>query len=559
MPKDFQPMRYRVLLSVVLLFSMGACAETALVEADTTSTPEPVLVSSPEPSLTRLTQAQYHNAVLDLLGSEVTVPSSLEPDLPLDHLLAIGASSTTISPRGAEKYEAGARSIARQVYENIALRRSLATCDGMDNWTGCYGDFAASFGQRVWRRPLTENEVETLVGLGVQAQVALGQSRNEQVNAEDFYRGIEMIITALLQSPHFLYRVEMGEAHPEVAGERRVTSYEMASRLSFFLWNSIPDSALLAAAEANELTTMSGRSAQVERMLHDPKLRRSVRNFFWEWWQLFELDQLTKDPTIYKHYSPELGDMAAEETLQLVEHVVLERDVDVAELLTTRTTFVNRRLAAIYNIPAVVEDGFAMTQLPAEGLRRGFLGQVSFLAQNAHPVSTSATLRGIFVREILMCETIPPPLSEVNTALPEPSADAKTMRERLTVHMEDPACASCHKLTDLVGLTLENFDGIGRSRWTENGVVIDASGELDGVTYNDALGLVDALVDSPKYASCMVNTLYSYALGRSSKAGDVEQLLQLTDRFVRNGRRFKQLMADVALSTGFERLGTVAP
>ncbi len=200
-----------------------------------------------------------------------------------------------------------------------------------------------------------------------------------------------------------------------------------------------------------------------------------------------------------------------------------------------------------------------MTQLPVEGLRRGFLGQVSFLAQNAHPVSTSATLRGLFVREILLCETIPPPLSDVNTALPEPSADAKTMRERLTVHMEDPTCATCHKLTDLVGLTLENFDGIGRSRWTENGVVIDASGELDGATYNDVLGLVDALADNSKFASCVVNRLYSYALGRSSVGGDAQQLLQLTERFVRNGRRFKQLMADVALSTGFERLGAVSP
>ena len=293
--------------------------------------------------------------------------------------------------------------------------------------------------------------------------------------------------------------------------------------------------------------------------MEDPKLKRSIRNFFWEWWQLFKLNALTKDPTVYTHYSPDLGGMAAEETLRLVEHVVLEQDTDMAELLTSRTTFVNRRLAAIYNIPAVTRDGFGQTEFPADSPRRGFLGQVSFLAQNAHPVSTSVTLRGIFVREILLCQSIPPPLSEVNTALPEPAPDAKTMRDRLTVHMEDPTCAACHTLTDLVGLTLEHFDGIGRYRLTDDGATIDASGELDGATYDDALGLQDALTDHPEFAKCAVKTLYSYALGRRALLGDMAQLGQLTERFQANGRRFKQLMADVALSTGFERIGEVAP
>jgi len=546
------------IVSLLLCFPV-ACAETNESAPMGPGLAPPVEVSPPEPSLTRLTQAQYGNAVLDLLGADIAVPSSLEPDVALEYLIAIGASSTTISPRGAEKYEEAARSIARQVYENSELRESLTTCEDIAGWTACYGEFAADFGRRVWRRPLTTAEVEVLVELAIQAQLALGQSTDASVMADDYYRGVEMVMTALLQSPYFLYRVELGEAAPDSSTDRRVTAYEMASRLSFFLWNSIPDEALLDEAESEALMTMAGRQAQVERMIEDPRLARSVRNFFWEWWQLFELDELTKDPTIYKHYSADLGEMAAEETLQLVEHVVLDRDADIAELLTTRTTFVNRRLAAIYNIPAAVQDGFGMTQLPSDGHRRGFLGQVSYLAQNAHPVSTSATLRGLFVREILLCEKIPPPLSEVNTALPEPSPDAKTMRERLTVHMEDPTCATCHKLTDLIGLTLENFDGIGRFRWTENGETIDASGELDGTLYDNALGLHDALAANPKFANCAVNKVYAYALGRSVVPGDAQQVVQLSERFQSNGRRFKQLMMDVALSSGFERLGEVTP
>jgi hypothetical protein len=547
-----------VLVACLFILS-GACGASTEPTSKGHGIPEPVQVDPPEPSLTRITQAQYGHAIVDLLGPDIAVPTSLEPDVALEHLIAIGSSSTTISPRGAEKYEEAARSVARQVVENEALRQSLTLCESMREWPACYEKFAVDFGRRVWRRPISAEEADTLVGLATQAQQALGLSEGGSVVEDDYYLGIEMMLSALFQSPHFLYRVELGEPLPDDPTNHRVTGYEMASRLSFFFWNSVPDLALLDAAEAGFLGTSEERLVHVQRMMDDPKLRRSVRNFFWEWWQLFELDQLTKDPTIYKHYSSDLGVMAAEETLQLVEHVVLDRDVDMVELLTTRTTFVNRRLAAIYNIPAVVEDGFGMTELPADGLRRGFLGHVSFLAQNAHPVSTSPTLRGLFVRELLLCESIPPPLSEVNTALPEPTPDAKTMRERLTVHMEDPTCAGCHALTDLVGLTLENFDGIGRFRWTENEVTIDASGELDGVTYNDALGLQETLGENPKFARCAVNMLYSYALGRPLGAGDTDQYLQLTERFEANGRRFKQLMVDVALSTGFERVGEVSP
>ena len=220
------------------LLVSGACGTSTEPTPTAPGIPDPVQVDPPEPSLTRITQAQYGHAIVDLLGPDIAVPTSLEPDVALKHLIAIGSSSTTISPRGAEKYEEAARSVARQVVENEALRQSLTLCESMREWPACYEKFAVNFGRRVWRRPISAEEADILVGLATQAQQALGLSEAGSVVKDDYYLGIEMMLSAFFQSPHFLYRVELGEPLPDDPTHRRVTPYEMASRLSFFFWNS---------------------------------------------------------------------------------------------------------------------------------------------------------------------------------------------------------------------------------------------------------------------------------------------------------------------------------
>ena len=208
-------------------------------------------------------------------------------------------------------------------------------------------------------------------------------------------------------------------------------------------------------------------------MIAHPSFEDGARAFFTDMWTLYQLDDITKDPTVFTHMSPEVGASAREETLRgVVENVVYE-DGDYRDLFTTTRTFLDRKLASIYNVRAPVREGFGEAFLDEDGHRRGVLGHVSFLALQSHAVNSSATLRGKFVREVLLCQYIPPPPSDVDTSIPEASADAVTLRERVAVHLEDEFCASCHQLVDPIGLGLEQFDGLGHFRTTEFGGVID--------------------------------------------------------------------------------------
>jgi len=393
---------------------------------------------------------------------------------------------------------------------------------------------------------LTDDELEVLASIGAQVATAL----------EDPERGLEYILVAMLQSPNFVYRIEIGEG--DVA-PRKLSAFELASRLSFFFWSGGPDEALLDAAADGTLDTEEGLQAQIDRLMEDPRSVRAVRNFFTEWLTLRELDHASKDPNIFKHYSADLGQMAREETLLLAEYLVFDLDADIRHFLTTRTTFVNRRLAAIYNVPAVVDDGFGQIELPADGSRAGFLGQVSFLGLHSHPVSSSATLRGIFVREKLLCETQPPPPAGLNTAVPPATSDAPTLKDRLEGHMTDPFCASCHELTDVVGLGFENFDGIGLYRSGENGQEIDSTGHLDGAEFVDALDLARVVSESDKFSGCVVQKLFAYGVGHKPESGEGVLIDELTEDFQSNGRRIKDLMVSIALSDGFRYVGEIAP
>ncbi len=492
------------------------------------------------PTLNRLTQAQYRNTIRDLVGADVVQPPTLEPDSKADGLVAVGAASSTISSRGVEIYEQAALSLAEQVLSTPERRARVLPCAprGPDD-AACMRQLVERFGRRAWRRPLAADEVEAVVALGLAS------------GGGDFLTGARYALARLLQSPHFLYRVEIGDG-------QRLGPYELATRLAFFLWNAGPDDALLDAAARGDLDTPEGLGREVDRLLADPRAREAVRNFFEEWLGLDELAGLRKDPNIFRHYASDLGQSAREETLRVAEDLVFTQDADLRELLRTRTTFVDRRLAAIYNVPATVREGFGRVELPPDGERRGFLGQVSFLAGQAHPTSSSATLRGIFVREALLCEDMPPPPANLNTAIPQPSPDARTLRERLEVHMLDPNCASCHTVTDHIGLGLERFDGIGRARETDNGALIETAGELDGTPFADAADLADVIADDPRFPRCFARKLYSYALGRTAGREDAATVRALGDRFDARGRRVLGLVRDIATSDAFRTVAEVA-
>jgi hypothetical protein len=403
----------------------------------------------------------------------------------------------------------------------------------------------ALVGPRVFRRPLTDAETNGIT------EIIAGTGRA----LSSFEKGLAYGISRMLQSPAFLYRASVGEPDPEHGGQKRYTGYELATRLSYFLWDSTPDDLLLDAAKAGKLASYDGVNAEVTRMLASPKARDGLRAFVRQWLRLGELDLMQKDSKLFTTFTAELGPMAREETLRVFEDLVFERDADIREVMLGRRTFVTPKLASMYQVMAPSATGFAPIDLPEDSKRRGLLGQVSFLALYAHPTSSSATLRGKFVREKLLCVTIPPPPVNLNTALPEPTESAKTLRERVKIHFTNPGCAGCHSMTDPIGLGLENFDGIGRERTKENGVVIDPTGKLDGVDFDGPISLARAIHDHPRFAPCITRKVYQFATGTTPEPAEEPTLSALNERFAAAGHRLKPLLAAIATSPAFRTLG----
>lgn len=552
-PLPEKPPRLGLVAAAGILAAVAACSSGS----ETSETPGPTSTAKPPPAppipaqsaAQRLTAAQYANAIHAIFGDDITAPSPLEPDQPLEGFVSIGSSFSTISPLGVERYEKGAFLVAKQALETKERRARIVPCEpeGVTD-EACARKTIETLGRRVWRRPLETAEVDTVAGIAVEAAKTLG----------DFYDGLEFGIATLLQSPSFLYRPAVGEPNPDEPGVRRYTGWEMATRLAFFLWNGPPDDELLDAAEQGLLSGPAGDdgiAVQAERMLASPRARAGLRNFVTEWLGLGALDQLSKDPTIFTYYSPEVGPAAREETLLGFEHLVFEEDGDVRDIMTTPRTFVNPKLASMYAIYAPEPEGFFEVELPADGPRRGLLGHASVLALYAHPTSSSATLRGKFVRATLLCGTIPPPPVDVNTALPEPSEDAKTLRERVKIHLEDPICAGCHLQMDPIGLGLENFDGLGRYRAKENGALIDPRGDLDGAAFADARELGQRVREHPAFVPCFVKQMYRYATSFVETPDELAVLSALTEQFVASGHRVRALMLAIATSPGFRIVG----
>ena len=440
------------------------------------TTPPPNDAFTPAPStLRRLTVAQYQNSVRDLLGDTITVPPDLEPDTVFSGFATIGAAQDRALAARDRAVRDERALLAHEALADGARRTALVTCTPAGPTDdACARTVVAALGRRAFRRPLADDEVTRYASIATLSAQKLS----------DFHAGLEYAIAGLLQSPHFLYREEIGTPDPADPSRRVFDRYELATRLSFFLWNSPPDDVLLDAAAAGLLGTEEGLLGQAARLLDAPRALRVVETFFGELLHLADLDDLPQPPGLFPLVTPTLGPSMRQETLRTIEDIV-SRDADFRELFDGETAFVNSELATLYGLPAPSGGDFTKVALPKQGMRSGLLGQGSFLALNAHADSTSPTRRGKFIREVLLCQAIPPPPPNVKTTLPEdPAGQApRTMRQKLAQHRSVAACASCHARMDPIGLGLENFDAIGAYRSTDVGQPIDASGDLDGVTF----------------------------------------------------------------------------
>lgn len=530
----------------MLVMALAACEPSGVIgtppvdnQIDDPPAPPPPFEPA-DSALLRLTDEQYRNSIVDVFGEHVLVVGSLEPNNLVDRSFAVGSTYGAVSRRGIEQYEAMALNVAAQVMEPSDERDALMPCTPAGTTDDvCSRAFLSTFGRRLWRRSLTDTELDALVDVANQAATTL----------DDFYDGLEFGIVALLESPYFIYRIELGE--DDGSGTLRFSSVEMASRLSYFLWNTTPDDELIDAAEAGELDDADALEARVRGMVADDRARQGARSFFTELFELNELDELIKDPEVFVHIDAEVGPSAREETLLLLEDNIFEQNGDYREVFISRTTFLDRKMASIYNVPTPAREGFAAYTFPDDAPRAGILTHASVLALHSHATATSATLRGNFIRTRIMCGTIPPPPADVDTSIPEPSVTATTLRERLREHRENPVCASCHSAMDPIGLGLENFDALGRYRRLEAGAVIDSSSDVDGEPFADAVGLGQLLHDHPDVPRCLTKLYYEYATAHVPTSSEQAQLNALSEAFAASGYRVQELMVQIALSDGF--------
>ncbi|MBX3157315.1 MAG: DUF1592 domain-containing protein [Deltaproteobacteria bacterium] len=501
-----------------------------------------------EPRLRRLLGRQYTNTVEALLGPEAAAVAKPPADIASRGFEAIGAAELAPSDMALGAYETSALAIAEAMVVDVSKLPPIIGCtpSGATD-LACFDTFVRTFGRRAFRRPLAEDEVARYVGLTV---TTAGRYHNA-------YAGVAYAIQAFLQSPYFLYQVEIGEVDAERPTRKRLTDYEVATRLSYFLLDTTPDDALLALAEQKLLSTPAQIRAAAEELLSRPAAKGALQGFFRERTKLRQVAALTKDPAVYPQFTPALAAAMEKEALLLLDDIVWTRDADYRDLFTADYAFVDAQLAALYGTAPVALPGqFEKRTLPAE--RRGMLGQAAFLSIEAHPNSTSPTRRGRHVSERLLCTDIPPPPPDVNTQLPMPVPGMpRTMRERLAAHTASAACADCHRRMDGIGLALEHFDGIGAFRATDQGLPIDATGEVVDVATFDGLPGLGALVrDLPDLHRCWVRGLYRHATGHIEADGDELALVEV-DKSFGEAYRVKQLLLEITVSDAFRFVDNV--
>ncbi|MEQ9448166.1 MAG: DUF1592 domain-containing protein, partial [Rhodospirillaceae bacterium] len=334
-------------------------------------------------------------------------------------------------------------------------------------------------------------------------------------------------------------------------------AYSKASRLSFFLWNSIPDPLLLAAAESGALNDREEIARQVERMVASPRIEQGVRAFFDDMLHLDAIATVAKDVVLFPKFDSLVAADAREQTLLTITDRLVRERGDYRDIFTTKKTYLTRALASIYRVPLATNapngspDAWQAYEFEADDPRAGILTHLSFLALHSHPGRSSPTLRGQALRELLLCQKVPAPPGDVDFTLVNDTQTYKTARERLTAHSEEPMCAGCHKITDPMGLALERFDGVGAFRERENGAEIDTAGALDGVEFQDAAGLGHAVANHPAVTSCLVDRMLSYALGRKPARDESDWAADLRSGFADDGHDVPALMSRIASSETF--------
>lgn len=491
-----------------------------------------------------LTRLQYDNTVRDLLGDTSTPARTFPAE---NTLLGFGnnADAHRASLLLSEGHLAAAESVA-----SAAVARgvdALLPCEAGDRSEACVERFIDEFGYRAFRRPLDPSEKEPMLGLFREALPLWG-----------FDKGVELLIQTFLQSPQLLYRNESLVRAPDeqpAPGIITLDSYQIASRLSYLLWNTMPDDELFRLADAGELAKVDVVRDQARRMLDDQRARSTVEDFYAQWLGVASFAGLARElpgaasATAY-------NDSWLTSLANFVQHTFWDEGGNVESLLTSPTVFADASLAELYGYGAV--DPLIAPAAPVvDQNRAGILTQPGLMALLAHPDQSAPVQRGKFVREQLLCHQLPPPPPDVDTTPPDPDPNATT-RERFREHSANQRCATCHRLLDRVGFGLEAFDQLGRFRTEEYGLPLDTSGYVEDASdpnlegdFTDALDLASKLSTSPQVEGCFATQWFRYGMGRAEQDADACSLDRVKAEFAAAGGDFKELLVSLATTDAF--------
>jgi mono/diheme cytochrome c family protein len=436
-----------------------------------------------------------------------------------------------------------------QIPQESPSRRRLFVCRpvGAADETACATKILSTLARRAYRRPVSNDDVQTLLGFYKDARDAGGPG--------GFDAGIGAALERVLVSPDFLFRIEADPDRIAPGTPYRISDVELASRLSFFLWSSIPDDELLDLAIRGKLRDAGVLDQQVRRMLADPRARASlVDNFFSQWLQTRNVWLLTPDANRKFPWFDDNLRVAFVKEIELFLDAQLKEDRSIVDLLTSNETFLNEQLAKHYGVSGVFGSHFRQVKLTDEN-RWGLLGKGSVLAVTSYPTRTSPTIRGRWLLENILASPVPPPPANVNTNLDEvKTAVPVSIRERLEAHRKNPACAGCHARMDPVGFSLENFDALGQWRTTENGTPINASGVLlDGTKVDGPAALRQALVaQKEQFVKAVTGKLVTYALGREMQYFDAPAIRAIVRAAAANNYSWSSTISAIVKSAPFQ-------
>lgn len=504
----------------------------------------------------RMSHKQWENTVVDLfqLDAQTGLSSAFAPDPLGGKAFDNNTASLQVTQNLWGDYQVAAETVAELVTGNATLLANIVPSDLPAEAAAKQQAWIESFGKKAWRRPLTAAEVDTLSALFTQGATHYSE-------LDSFTAGVRVTIEEVLQSPHFVYRPELGSDADENSLVA-LNDYELASRLSYTLWNTMPDAALMAAADAGDLITDTGLTDQIERLLESPRATDTMRSFFDQLSDADQYDTLDKAIELYPDFDPSVGAEMREELARFVTYTVLEQNGGVRELYTSRTTFVTEQIAPIYGIdPSSLSydaDGFAEVELdPTQ--RSGILTRSGFLAWKGTLSQPDTILRGVFVNRRFLCTELGDPPDEAAGAV---LGEGTTNREKVELLTGEGTCGStCHgTFINPIGFAFENYGALGEWRDTDSGVAINAESSFpfeDGEqSFSNAVELSEILAESPQAHACFSRYWVEYVMGRDIEKAEDKALIELVSEASQAGAPVREVLTTLLTSDAFRyRIG----